>query len=83
MLAFVVFRVSVMLFTSMSGGGLIIMGALALIHQYEMLQDPPTARLQEWYFGHNWFVPALLIIATVFGMLLQWRFVKGSKDWSV
>ncbi len=83
MSAFVVFRVSVMLFTSLGGGGLIIMGVLALVWQYEGLQQPPTNRLSDIYFNNNWFIPALLIGATLFGMLLQWRFVKTSKNWTV
>jgi len=82
MSAFVVFRVSVMLFTSLGGGVLIIMGALALVWQYEGLQQPPTNRLSDIYFN-NWFIPSLLIGATLFGMLLQWRFVKTSKNWTV
>lgn len=83
MTAFVVFKVSVMLFTSLGGGVLIIMGALALVYQYEGLQDPPTNKLMDIYFNNNWFIPVLLIAATLFGMLLQWRFVKTSKNWTV
>jgi len=83
MSAFVVFRVSVMLFTSLGGGVLIIMGALALVWQYEGIQQPPTNHLSDIYFNNNWFIPTLLIGATLFGMLLQWRFVKTSKNWTV
>ncbi len=83
MIAFIVFRISVMLFTSLGGGALIIVGVLTLVYQYELMQQPPTQHLEDWYFNHNWFMPVLLIAATCFGMLLQYRFVKGEKNWTV
>jgi hypothetical protein len=84
MLSFVVFKLSVMLFTSFAGSSLIIIGAFALIYRFEtFVQDPPTKYLNELYYNNHWFLPAALICCTLFGIILQLRFVRGSKDWTI
>ena len=83
MISFIVFKIAVMLFTSLGGGALIAAGALSLLHQYESIQEPPTARIQELFFNENWFVPVLLLVPTAVGILMQNKFVKRSKDWDI
>jgi MFS family permease len=84
MLSFVVFKLSVMLFTSFAGTALIILGSFALIYRYEtFVQDPPTTHLNDLYYFNPWFLPLLLIIGTFFGIILQLRFLKSSKDWEI
>jgi hypothetical protein len=84
LISFIVFKLAVMLFTSFAGASLIIIGAFALIYRFEtFVQDPPTAHLNEMYYSHHWFLPVLLIAGTLFGIILQLRFLKTSKDWSV
>ncbi|MFH1370870.1 MAG: hypothetical protein ABII09_06255 [Planctomycetota bacterium] len=84
LISFVVFKLAVMLFTSLAGASLVIIGGFALIYRFETFaQDPPTMYLNELYYTHPWFFPLLLIAGTLFGIALQLRFLKTSKDWSV
>ncbi len=84
LISFVVFKLSVMLFTGLAGASLVIIGAFALVYRLEtFVNDPPTTHLNELYYNHHWFLPLLLIIGTLIGVLLQLRFLKTSKDWSV
>jgi hypothetical protein len=84
MISFIIFKLAVMLFTSLAGGSLIIVGGFSLIYQFEtFINDPPTTHLNELYYSNHWFMPVILVGITFFGMLLQHKFVTGSKDWSV
>jgi len=84
LIAFVIFKVSVMLFTSLAGASLILMGLFSLIYRYETFSlEPPTTHLNQLYYGHHWFLPLLLIGLTMFGIILQFRFVKSSKHWDI
>jgi hypothetical protein len=83
MISFIVFKIAVMLFTSLGGGVLIITGLLSLLHQYESIQDPPTENIKELFYGQSWFVPVLLLISAAIGIIVQNKFVKHSRDWSV
>jgi hypothetical protein len=84
MISFVVFKLAVMLFTGFAGSTLVITGAFSLIYRYEtFVQAPPTTHLNNLYYNNPWFLPLLLIVGTLFGIILQFRFLKSSKDWSV
>jgi hypothetical protein len=79
MISFVIFKISVMLFTSLAGSGLLVTGALALLHLY-----PPTAdNVWELVFTKHWFLPVILFVPTIVGVYIQNRFIKGSKDWNI
>ncbi len=83
MISFIIFRIAVMLFTSLGGGALIVTGMLALLYHYESIQEPPTETVKAMLYNHHWFVPALLLAPTFIGIILQNKFIKGSKSWSV
>ena len=83
MISFIIFKIAVMLFTSLGGGTLIVMGMLSLLHQYESVQEPPTESIKTVFYSHQWFVPVLLLVPTFIGVMLQNKFIKGSKSWSV
>jgi hypothetical protein len=84
MISFVVFKLAVMLFTSFSGTSLVMVGVFALIYRYETFAtDPPTTHLNQLYYGNGWFLPLVLFVGTMFGIILQFRFLRGSKDWEV
>jgi len=83
MISFIVFKIAVMLFTSLGGGALIVTGLLSLLYQYESIQDPPTENIKELFYNQSWFVPVLLMIPTAIGIIVQNKLVKGSRDWSV
>lgn len=83
MISFIVFKAAIMLFTSLGGGALIVAGLLNLFYHYESIQDPATESVKEMFFNHNWFLPVLLLAPTIIGVIVQNKFIKGSKDWSV
>ncbi|RKY22944.1 MAG: hypothetical protein DRP62_06900 [Planctomycetota bacterium] len=83
MISFIVFRIAVMLFTSLGGGALIVTGLLALLYQYDRIQEAPTENVKQMLYNHNWFMPVLLLASTAIGIILQNKLIKGSKDWSL
>ena len=81
MISFVVFKLSVMLFTSLAGTSLIVIGVLSLIYQYENMPGrPATMHLNHLYYDNPWFLPLLLTGGTILGILIQLRSGKGSKE---
>jgi hypothetical protein len=83
MISFIVFRIAVMLFTSLGGGILIVTGLLALVYRYESMQEPPTATIKAMLYNHHWFLPVLLLAPTFIGIIVQNKFIKSSKSWNV
>ena len=79
MMSFIVFKVAVMLFSSLGGSLLVVAGVLALMHQYE----PSSAYIKEMFYGPKWFLSSIILVPTVIGIWAQNRMIKGSKDWSV
>ena len=79
MIPFIVFKASVMLFTSLSGSTFILAGVLALLNIY-----PPTReQIQLYVYGHRWFLPVALIVFTAVGVYWQNRLLKGAASWTV
>jgi len=88
MISFIVFKIAVMLFTSFGGGVLIVTGLLALVHLYESVQTSSsgtvtTETVKTMLYNHHWFLPALLLAPTLIGIIVQNKFIKSSKSWSV
>ena len=79
MISFIVFKIAVMLFTSVGGSAMIVAGMLSLLYRY----SETTAKTQELFLGPKWFIPAALILPTVFGIYWQNRFAKKSPEWTV
>ncbi len=76
MISFIIFKAAVMLFTSLSGSGLIVVGILAIIYQ----RLGAAERVEELIFTQKWFLPVVLLAPTAAGIILQIYFVKGSKN---
>lgn len=83
MISFIIFKIAVMLFTSFGGGALIVAGLLALLHQYECMQEPPTEQVKNMFMNQNWFLPVLLLIPTFVGIVIQNKLIRGSPAWKV
>jgi len=79
MISFIVFKIAVMLFSSLGGSALIAAGALALLHIYPQTSED----IQQLVFNEKWFLVVALSIPTVIGLLIQNKFIKGSPNWSV
>jgi hypothetical protein len=84
MISFIVFKVAVMLFTSLGGGAITLVGVLALWHLYETkMVEPPTAYVHDLVFNDQWFLPVALLIPTVIGIITQNKLIKHSGRWEL
>jgi hypothetical protein len=79
MISFIVFKVAVILFSSLGGSCLIVVGFLALLYLYPQTSE----RVEEIIFTKKWFLPTVLMAPTLIGVILQNKFVKDSKDWDM
>ncbi len=78
MISFIVFKLAVVLFTSFGGGALIVIAVLAVLHDYF---DPEKVRIL--VFDYRWFLPVAFIVPTLVGIIVQNKFISGSKDWNI
>jgi hypothetical protein len=79
MISFIVFKIAVMLFSSLGGSVLIVVGMLALLYHYPATQE----QVEYVVFKNKWFMPVALIAPTAIGLVLQNRLIKRSKEWEV
>jgi len=79
MISFIVFKVAVMLFSSLGGSAIVVTGFLALLHHYE----PTTVYVKDLIYNNNWFLPIALLLPTVIGVIVQNKLIKGSHDWQI
>ncbi|MBA7637915.1 hypothetical protein ES703_45564 [subsurface metagenome] len=79
MISFIIFKIAVVLFSSLGGSALMVVGMLALLYRY-MNTDGQIERL---VCEQKWFMPAALMVPTIAGIILQNKFVKSSKDWDL
>jgi len=84
MISFIVFKAAVMLFSSLGGGAITLVGALALLHLYETkVIEPSTTRIHDMIFDHQWFLPVALLIPTIIGIITQNKLIKRSDKWEL
>ncbi len=79
MISFIIFKVAVILFSSLGGSGLMATGILALLYLYPQT----TEKVEELIFTQKWFLPTMLMAPTLLGVILQNKFVKRSKEWDL
>jgi len=79
MISFIVFRIAVILFTSMGGGALVLTGGLALLYRYA----PANVTLENAVTNVRWVLPVALMVPMLVGLIAQHKFVKGSKEWEI
>lgn len=80
-MSFIVLKASVMLFTSLGGSLITAVGMLGLLVEYEGTKEVPTQLVYNCIYNHNWFLPVVLIVPTMIGMIAQNRFIKHSHKW--
>lgn len=84
LISFILLKVSVMLFTSLGGSVIMMVGVLALFYLYETkVVVPPTQYIFEYVHHYKWFLPIVIILPTLAGMILQNRFIKKSAEWEI
>jgi len=79
LLAFSSFKTSIMLFTSLQGSALIVVGMLALLSDYPDLDRHLTNAV----YAHVFLLPALLVVPTVSGIFFQARLLKLESNWAM
>jgi len=79
MISFIVFRIAVILFTSMGGGALVLTGALALVYKYGSADE----KLKYVVTNVRWVLPVALMALLLIGLVAQHKFVKSSKQWEI
>ena len=79
MISFIVFKVAVMLFTSLGGSSLMVVGILAIVYRYMGTAE----KVEALVFEQKWFLPVMLLVPMVAGIILQNKFIKGTQDWTV
>jgi hypothetical protein len=67
MLAFIVFKLSIVLFTSVSGSTIAVLGALALVLQVPTWHDAVVSNIS----AHPIVIPLMVLVPTTIGLLLQ------------
>ncbi len=78
MMSFIIFKAAVMLFSSLWGSGLTVVGCLSLLHFHL-----GASQIERLVFNLKWFLPTVLIFPTVVGVILQHKFLKDSKEWEL
>ncbi len=76
MMSFIIFDAAVVLFTSLGGGSLVLIGILALLRLYE----PTSTSVHSWVYEYKWFLPLGLAMMTILGVLIQNRIGFKAKS---
>jgi hypothetical protein len=79
MISFIVFKISVMLFTCLAGSVMVIAGLLAVFRLYQ----PSSQMTADLVLLHKWFLPALLIFFTIVCMFVQNKLIKEGASFSL
>lgn len=84
LISFILLKASVMLFTGLGGSIIMMVGVLALVYQYEtQVLNPPTQHIFNSVYYNRWFLPVVIILPTIVGMIMQNRFIKQSHEWEI
>lgn len=82
MMSFILLKVSVMLFTSLGGSLIVGVNFLALLHIYQtQVMNPSNNNIQDMFYNKTWFLPMIIILPTIIGMIVQNKLIKTSSDW--
>ena len=67
MLAFIVFKLSVMVFTTVGGSTIAVLGVIALLLQMPLFHEEVATGLQ----AHGTIIPILVLVPALIGLILQ------------
>ncbi|UCD50363.1 MAG: hypothetical protein JSW27_22905 [Phycisphaerales bacterium] len=79
MISFIVFKVAVILFTSLGGSTLTVVGILAILYSYILAGR--SEQFEAFVFANQWLLPTLLLIPMGFGIFLQNKFSQTDQSW--
>jgi len=78
MISFIIFKIAVILFTSLGGSVLLAVGALAIMCHHLMSQT----EFKDFVLQNPWFLPAMVLAPMAIGAFLQNKFIKAAPDWN-
>jgi len=78
MISFIIFKIAVILFTSLGGSMLLAVGALAIVCHHLMSQT----EFKTFLLQNQWFLPAMVLTPMAIGAFLQNKFIKAAPDWN-
>ena len=79
LLAFIIYKVAAILYTSVEGSALVVAGSLSL-----MLTQPSIAdRLADALRNHAYILPIMLAVPTICSIIIQHRMLKRAAGWSI
>jgi hypothetical protein len=82
MMSFILLKVSVMLFTSLGGSVVLAISFLALMYQYQThVMSQTNTNIHDMFYNRTWFLPLIIILPTIIGMIVQNKLIKTSSDW--
>lgn len=79
MSSFIIFKLAIILFTSIGGTAMFVSGVLALLCKYPQTIE----KTRELFLGPRWFAPVILIVPVLFSVFWQNRFAKKSPEWTL
>jgi hypothetical protein len=80
MISFIVFKIAVILFTSLGGSTLMVVGVLAIIYRY--MVEGKGAQFESFVHTNQWFLPVLLLAPMLVGMYFQNKLSKTDPNWA-
>jgi hypothetical protein len=83
MISFIIFKIAVMMFTSLGGSITMMAGILALLHKYQNISNPTTTGIYDLVHTEAWFLPAVLILPTIIGVYTQNKLIKSADKWEL
>jgi hypothetical protein len=83
MISFIVFKVAIMLFTSLGGSAITSIGILSLFYRYEQMQTPVGTFVYDQVHTNSWFLPVVLLVPTIIGIFAQNKLIKHSPKWEI
>ena len=79
LLAFIIYKVAAVLYSSVEGSALIIAGVLSLISTQPSIKDP----LVESMHNRIYLLPIMLALPTIASIIIQHKMLKGTSGWAI
>jgi hypothetical protein len=79
LLAFIIYKVAAILYSSVEGSALVVAGALSLASTQDFIAGP----LSESMRSHVYILPIMLAVPTVGSIVIQQRMLKRAAGWSI
>ena len=79
LLAFIIYKVAAILYSSVEGSALVVVGALSLASTQDSIAGP----LSEAIRSHVYILPIMLAVPTIASIVIQQRMLKRAAGWSI